>query len=139
MPGIAEFLAEGSNKLIVAELPDGSVMLTVANTITHERHSITMRAHRGARRRQPVPSTGSDPFRTLALRPTTTESSPSGNHLVWGARIERRSGHTPRNRGVGFDWRNRDETLLFAVDIAISVRRDADMCGLGAIFSTSSR
>ena len=66
MPGIAEFLAEGSNKLIVAELPDGSVMLTVANTITHERHSITMRAHRGARRRQPVPSTGSDPHRTFA-------------------------------------------------------------------------
>jgi hypothetical protein len=66
MPGIAEFLAEGSNKLIVAELPDGSVMLTVANTITHERHSITMRAHRGARR-QPVPSTGSDPSRSFSF------------------------------------------------------------------------
>jgi predicted transcriptional regulator len=42
MPGIAEFLAEGPDKLIVAELPDGSVMLTMANTITHERHAITM-------------------------------------------------------------------------------------------------
>ena len=43
MLGIAEFLAEGSDKLIVAELPDGHVMLTMVNTITHERHSITMR------------------------------------------------------------------------------------------------
>jgi hypothetical protein len=30
-------------QLIIAELPDGSVMLTMINTITHERHSITMR------------------------------------------------------------------------------------------------
>ena len=43
MPGIAEFLAEGPDKLIIAELPDGHVMLTMVNTITHERHSITMR------------------------------------------------------------------------------------------------
>jgi hypothetical protein len=43
MPGIAEFLAEGPEKLIIAELPDGAVMLTIADTITHERHSITMR------------------------------------------------------------------------------------------------
>jgi hypothetical protein len=42
MPGIAEFLAEGSDKLIIAELPDGHVMLTAANTITGERHSITL-------------------------------------------------------------------------------------------------
>jgi hypothetical protein len=43
MPGIAEFLAEGPEKLIIAELPDGDVMLTMVNTITSERHSITMR------------------------------------------------------------------------------------------------
>jgi hypothetical protein len=42
MPGVAEFLAEPSDKLIIAELPDGHVMLTMVNTITHERHSITM-------------------------------------------------------------------------------------------------
>jgi hypothetical protein len=42
MPGIAEFLAEGSGKLIIAELPDGNGMITVANTITGERHSLTM-------------------------------------------------------------------------------------------------
>jgi hypothetical protein len=42
MPGIAEFLAEGPEKLII-ELPEGDVMLTIVNTITHERHSITMR------------------------------------------------------------------------------------------------
>jgi hypothetical protein len=60
MPGIAEFLAEGSDKLIVAELHDGDVMLTMVNTITHERHSITMRrtaAHdAGNRSRVPVPT-----------------------------------------------------------------------------------
>jgi hypothetical protein len=43
MPGTTEFLAEGPDKLIIAELPDGHVMLTMVNTITHERHSITMR------------------------------------------------------------------------------------------------
>ena len=53
MPGVAEFLAEGPEKLIVAELPDGHVMLTMVNTITHERHSITS----GAPRRTP-PATG---------------------------------------------------------------------------------
>jgi hypothetical protein len=42
MPGIAEFLAEGLHKLIIAETPDGHVMLTMVNTITHERHSITL-------------------------------------------------------------------------------------------------
>ena len=42
MPGIAEFLADGSDKLIIAELPDGSVMLTMVNTIMSERRSITM-------------------------------------------------------------------------------------------------
>ena len=41
--GIAEFLAERSDKLIIAELPDGRVMLTMVNTITGERHSIIMR------------------------------------------------------------------------------------------------
>jgi hypothetical protein len=60
MPGIAEFLAEGSNKLIVAELPDGSVMLTMVNTIMSERRSITMprtEAHAaGNRSRVPVPT-----------------------------------------------------------------------------------
>ena len=29
--------------------------------------------------------------------------------------------------------------VIVVIDIAISVRRDADMCGIGAIFSTSSR
>jgi hypothetical protein len=43
MPGIAEFLAEGSEKLIIAELPDGDAMFTVTNCITGERWSITMR------------------------------------------------------------------------------------------------
>jgi hypothetical protein len=43
MPGIAEFLAEGSDKLIIAELPDGDAMITVANNVTGERRSITMR------------------------------------------------------------------------------------------------
>jgi hypothetical protein len=42
MPGIAEFLAEGPYKLIVAEMPDGSVMLTQVDTIRGERHSITL-------------------------------------------------------------------------------------------------
>jgi hypothetical protein len=42
MPGIAEFLAEGPYKLIVAELPANAVMLTQVNTITGERHSITL-------------------------------------------------------------------------------------------------
>ena len=39
MPGIAEFLAESSEKLIIAELPDGHVMLTHVNTIDGERQS----------------------------------------------------------------------------------------------------
>jgi hypothetical protein len=43
MPGIAEFLAEGPEKLIIAELPEGDVMLTIVNTITHERHSLALR------------------------------------------------------------------------------------------------
>jgi hypothetical protein len=43
MPGIAEFLAEGPEQLIIAELGNGDVLLTIVNTITHERHSITMR------------------------------------------------------------------------------------------------
>jgi hypothetical protein len=44
-PGIAEFLAEGGvpETLIIAELPEGDVMLTIVNTITHERHSLTLR------------------------------------------------------------------------------------------------
>jgi hypothetical protein len=42
MPGTAEFLAEGPFKLIVAELPADAVMLTQVNTITGERHSITL-------------------------------------------------------------------------------------------------
>ena len=80
MPGIAEFLAEGSNKLIVAELPDGSVMLTMVNTITHERHSITMRrtaAHdAGNRSRVPVPTLKrhSQPRQRSAGRPGSGRS-----------------------------------------------------------------
>jgi hypothetical protein len=42
MPGIAEFIAHGHDRLIIAELPDGHVMLTIVNAITSERHSITM-------------------------------------------------------------------------------------------------
>jgi hypothetical protein len=42
MPGIAEFHAQGRHKLIIAELPDGHVMLTMVDTITSARHSITM-------------------------------------------------------------------------------------------------
>jgi hypothetical protein len=43
MPGIAEYLAlQEPSKLIIAELPDGNVMLTVCNTITGERLSTTL-------------------------------------------------------------------------------------------------
>jgi hypothetical protein len=42
MPGFAEFLADSPNKLIIAELPDGHVMVAMVNEITSERHSITM-------------------------------------------------------------------------------------------------
>jgi hypothetical protein len=43
MPGIAEYRALGEpTKLIIAELPRGEVMLTVWNTITGERQSITL-------------------------------------------------------------------------------------------------
>ena len=42
MPGIAEFLADGPYKLIIAELPDGHVMLTIADTINGERWSVTL-------------------------------------------------------------------------------------------------
>jgi hypothetical protein len=66
LPGIAEFLAEGSDKLIVAELPDGHVMLTMVNTITHERHSISSGAPRHT-----TPATGPEyRFRPFAdIRP----------------------------------------------------------------------
>jgi len=42
MPGFAEFLADSPNKLIIAELPDGHVMVAMVNEITSERHSIAM-------------------------------------------------------------------------------------------------
>jgi hypothetical protein len=42
MPGIKEFLGDASDKLIIAELPDGHVMVPVANTITGERRSVTI-------------------------------------------------------------------------------------------------
>jgi len=43
MPGIAEFRGLGTEKLIIAELPDGHVMLTQVDMISGERFSITLR------------------------------------------------------------------------------------------------
>jgi hypothetical protein len=43
MPGRAEFMADGADKMIIAELPDGDAIITLANCITGERRSITMR------------------------------------------------------------------------------------------------
>jgi len=45
MPGIAEFRGLGTEKLIIAELPDGHVMLTQVDMISGERFSITLPRH----------------------------------------------------------------------------------------------
>jgi hypothetical protein len=41
MPAIDEFLGHSRDKLIIAELPDGNVMITVAN-VTGDRLSVTI-------------------------------------------------------------------------------------------------
>jgi hypothetical protein len=41
---MAEFLADGPFKLIIAELADRNVMLTQINTVDGERHSIMLNA-----------------------------------------------------------------------------------------------
>jgi hypothetical protein len=60
MPGIAEFLAEGPDKLIIAELPDGHVMLTMVNTINGGAALDHHAPHRGACRRQHPPLRGAE-------------------------------------------------------------------------------
>jgi hypothetical protein len=67
MPGIAEFLAESPYKLIIAELPDGDSHVDDGQH-DHARAAFHHHAaHRGTRRRQPVPSTGSDPSRSFSF------------------------------------------------------------------------